>query len=62
MLILCGINTLWNWLFRDSALSLGSLISLPSTFKEATPLKSVALCFVNFQKHFILVKLLGSVA
>jgi len=54
------VNTLWNCLFKASALSFCSLISLPSTFKQATPLRSVVLHFMNFQKRFILEKLLGS--
>ena len=41
-------------------MSFGSLINFPLTFKEATPLKSVALHFMNLQKRFMLLKLLGS--
>ena len=45
-----------------SALSLGSLISfLPSTFNEATLLKSMDLHLINLQKRFLLPKLFNNV-
>jgi len=48
------VKTAWKWSFRASAFCLGSVISLPSTFRETTPQCSVRWCLINFQKHFIL--------